>query len=111
MSEQNIEQRLADIEALLHQVVKGRMRTDLLFSELERYGHIPQGSNLLADKMIESYERRFQEEVMQERLSDSKIIPLAFGRRLTELRDEMMHKEQEILDLAVSFQRWGNMQQ
>lgn len=108
MSE-NIEQRLADVEALLHDVVKGRMRTDLLFSELERYGHIPEGANALADKMVESYEKKFQEAIMQERLSKSQIIPLAFGRRLAELRDEMMTKEQEILDLAVSFQRWGNM--
>ena len=111
MNSDELEQRLSDLEALMHEVIKGRVRTDLLFQELERFEYIPKGSNALADKMVESYERKYQEAAIQQQVETSKIIPLAYGRRLAELRDDLVGSEQEILELAVSFQRWGKIQQ
>ena len=111
IEDSSIEERLRDLETLMHEVIKGRIRTDLLFQELERFEYIPKGSNALADKLVESYERKYQSVALQETVDRSKIIPLAYGRRLAELRDEMVQSEQDILDLAVSFQRWGKIQE
>jgi hypothetical protein len=106
---EEMEERVHNLESLLRDVVKGRIRTDFLMAELEKGHYIPTGSNELAQKMVDSYERRWETGCIQQRVSDSKIIPLAFGRRLSEMRDEMIDSEQEIVDLAIAFQRWGRV--
>ncbi len=107
----SLEKRIQDLEDLMRDVVRGRLRTDFLLHELERSEYIPKGSNELADKMLASYERRYEETCIQERMKKSQIIPLAFGARLAEMRDEMVESEQEIIDLAIAFRRWGKVHQ
>lgn len=105
----NIEQRLADVEELLRQIIKGRVRTDLLFHELEQSGFIPNGSNELADRLIDGFEKRFETQKAQEQINESKVIPLAFGRRLAEMREEIYENEHEIYELASQFRNWGRV--
>ncbi len=106
---EQMEERVHNLEELLRDVVKGRIRTDFLLAELEKGMYIPKGSNELAQKMVDSYERRWEQGCVKHRVEHSKIIPLAFGRRLTEMRDEMINSEREIVDLAIAFQRWGRV--
>ena len=105
----NIEERIEDIERVLQEVVRGRVRTDLLFMELEKAGYIPEGSNELADRLMTGLEKRYEEQTATDKLHESKIIPMTFGRRLQEMRQEMLDNEQEIFDLAAQFQRWGKV--
>ena len=104
-----LSERVQNLETLLRDVVKGRIRTDFLLAELERGHYIPRGSNELAQKMVDSYERRWEESCIRDRMEGNSVIPLAFGRRLAEMRDEMIDSEKEIIDLAIAFQRWGRI--
>lgn len=105
----SVEQRLADVEDLLRQIIKGRVRTDLLFHELEQSGFIPKGSNELADRLIDGFEKRFETQQTKEHISQAKVIPLAFGRRLAEMREEIYENENEIYELASQFRNWGTV--
>jgi hypothetical protein len=100
METNKIDERVARIEQLMLDLVEGRIRSDFMFQELERRGHIPPGLNELARKIMDRHRMKVDRETCREQAMSRGVLSMRYGRRAKELDQELNESDREILELA-----------
>jgi hypothetical protein len=99
-SQDTADARIQRLEALMLDLVEGRIRTDFIFGQLEHRGLIPNGILELGRKVTERHRLRVDRRNCSPEVIGRGVLSMQYGAKAQELDDEIARADKEILDLT-----------
>ena len=93
-------ERIQRLEALMLDLVEGRIRTDFILGQLEQQGHIPEGLLELGKKVTERHRLRVDRQNCSAQVLGRGVVSMRYGSRTRELDEEISKADKEILELT-----------
>ena len=104
-SEQEMSARVQRLEALMIDLVEGRIRTDFIFDRLEKQGIIPEGMVELGGKVVERHRLAADRENCSAQAIHRGVLSMRYGNRMREPDEQISRADEEILELARRIHR------